>query len=76
MEINFISEEVSSFDIKGYIKFIDYFLLNLIKFVEFLNKRIRDGKILYLYKYLNEVKKISYFSNCKEFLCEEVNENE
>ncbi len=44
--------------------------------MEFLNKRIRDGKTLYSYKYLNEAKKISYFSNCKELLCEEANENE
>lgn len=76
LEINSISEEVSSFDTKGHIKLTDYSLLNLTKFVEFLNKRIRDGKILYSYKYLNEAKKISYFSNCKELLCEEANENE
>ncbi|MFY0943078.1 BglG family transcription antiterminator [Clostridioides difficile] len=76
LEINSISEEVSSFDTKGHIKLTDYSLLNLTKFVEFLNKRIRDGKTLYSYKYLNEAKKISYFSNCKELLCEEANENE
>ncbi|HBG8449159.1 TPA: transcription antiterminator [Clostridioides difficile] len=76
LEINSISEEVSSFDTKGHIKLNDYSLLNLTKFVEFLNKRIRDGKTLYSYKYLNEAKKISYFSNCKELLCEEANENE
>ncbi|EQJ09288.1 PRD domain protein [Clostridioides difficile P11] len=75
LEINSISEEVSSFDTKGHIKLTDYSLLNLTKFVEFLNKRIRDGKTLYSYKYLNEAKKISYFSNCKELLCEEANEN-
>ncbi|HBF6355485.1 TPA: transcription antiterminator [Clostridioides difficile] len=76
LEINSISKEVSSFDTKGHIKLTDYSLLNLTKFVEFLNKRIRDGKTLYSYKYLNEAKKISYFSNCKELLCEEANENE
>ncbi|HFL2402383.1 TPA: transcription antiterminator [Clostridioides difficile] len=76
LEINSIGEEVSSFDTKGHIKLTDYSLLNLTKFVEFLNKRIRDGKTLYSYKYLNEAKKISYFSNCKELLCEEANENE
>ena len=76
LEINSISEDVSSFDTKGHIKLTDYSLLNLTKFVEFLNKRIRDGKTLYSYKYLNEAKKISYFSNCKELLCEEANENE
>ncbi|WP_333953565.1 BglG family transcription antiterminator [Clostridioides difficile] len=76
LEINSISKEVSSFDTKGRIKLTDYSLLNLTKFVEFLNKRIRDGKTLYSYKYLNEAKKISYFSNCKELLCEEANENE
>ncbi|MFB5832135.1 BglG family transcription antiterminator [Clostridioides difficile] len=76
LEINSISEEVSSFNTKGHIKLTDYSLLNLTKFVEFLNKRIRDGKTLYSYKYLNEAKKISYFSNCKELLCEEANENE
>ncbi|AXU54435.1 TPA: transcription antiterminator [Clostridioides difficile] len=76
LEINSISEEVSSFDTKGHIKLTDYSLLNLTKFVEFLNKRIRYGKTLYSYKYLNEAKKISYFSNCKELLCEEANENE
>ncbi|HFQ9350487.1 TPA: transcription antiterminator [Clostridioides difficile] len=76
LEINSISEEVSSFDTKGHIKLTDYSLLNLTKFMEFLNKRIRDGKTLYSYKYLNEAKKISYFSNCKELLCEEANENE
>lgn len=76
LEINSISEEVSSFDTKGHIKLTDYSLLNLTKFVEFLNKRIRDGKTLYSYKYLNEAKKVSYFSNCKELLCEEANENE
>ena len=76
LEINSMSEEVSSFDTKGHIKLTDYSLLNLTKFVEFLNKRIRDGKTLYSYKYLNEAKKISYFSNCKELLCEEANENE
>ncbi|MDL0337043.1 BglG family transcription antiterminator [Clostridioides difficile] len=76
LEINSISEEVSSFDTKGHTKLTDYSLLNLTKFVEFLNKRIRDGKTLYSYKYLNEAKKISYFSNCKELLCEEANENE
>ncbi|HBF6023024.1 TPA: transcription antiterminator [Clostridioides difficile] len=76
LEINSISEEVSSFDTKGHIKLTDYSLLNLTKFVEFLNKRIRDGKTLYSYKYLNEAKKISYFSNCKELLCGEANENE
>ncbi|MFB5835746.1 BglG family transcription antiterminator [Clostridioides difficile] len=76
LEINSISEEVSSFDTKGHIKLTDYSLLNLTKFVEFLNKRIRDGKTLYSYKYLNEAKKISYFSNCRELLCEEANENE
>ncbi|EQF09328.1 PRD domain protein [Clostridioides difficile CD129] len=75
LEINSISEEVSSFDTKGHIKLTDYSLLNLTKFVEFLNKRIRDGKTLYSYKYLNEAKKISYFSNCKELLCEEANKN-
>ncbi|HBF6774936.1 TPA: transcription antiterminator [Clostridioides difficile] len=76
LEINSISKEVSGFDTKGHIKLTDYSLLNLTKFVEFLNKRIRDGKTLYSYKYLNEAKKISYFSNCKELLCEEANENE
>ncbi|VIF66339.1 PTS system fructose/mannitol-family transporter subunit IIAB [Clostridioides difficile] len=76
LEINSISKEVSSFDIKGHIKLTDYSLLNLTKFMEFLNKRIRDGKTLYSYKYLSEAKKISYFSNCKELLCEEANENE
>lgn len=76
LEINSISKEVSSFDTKGHIKLTDYSLLNLTKFVEFLNKRIKDGKTLYSYKYLNEAKKISYFSNCKELLCEEANENE
>ncbi|PBF06782.1 bifunctional protein [Clostridioides difficile] len=76
LEINSISKEVSSFDTKGHITLTDYSLLNLTKFVEFLNKRIRDGKTLYSYKYLNEAKKISYFSNCKELLCEEANENE
>lgn len=76
LEINSISKEVSSFDTKGHIKLTDYSLLNLTKFVEFLNKRIRDGKTLYSYKYLNEAKKISYFGNCKELLCEEANENE
>ncbi|HEB5002207.1 TPA: transcription antiterminator [Clostridioides difficile] len=76
LEINSISKEVSSFDTKGHIKLTDYSLLNLTKFVEFLNTRIRDGKTLYSYKYLNEAKKISYFSNCKELLCEEANENE
>ncbi|MDY6595493.1 helix-turn-helix domain-containing protein, partial [Clostridioides difficile] len=35
LEINSISEEVSSFDTKGHIKLTDYSLLNLTKFVEF-----------------------------------------
>lgn len=76
LEINSISKEVSSFDTKGHINLTDYSLLNLTKFIEFLNKRIRDGKTLYSYKYLNEAKKISYFNNCKDLLCEEANENE
>ncbi|MGO0900572.1 BglG family transcription antiterminator [Clostridioides difficile] len=76
LEINCISEEVTKFDTKGYINLTDYSLLNLTKFTEFVNKRIRDGKTLYSYKYLNEAKKISYFNNCKDLLCEEANENE
>ncbi|MCC0649872.1 PTS sugar transporter subunit IIA [Clostridioides sp. ZZV15-6598] len=76
LEINSTSKEVTDFDTKGCINLTDYSLLNLTKFTEFLNKRIRDGKTLYSYKYLNEAKKISYFNNCKELLCEEANENE
>ncbi len=67
LEINSISEEVSSFDTKGHIKLTDYSLLNLTKFVEFLNKRIRDGKTLYSYKYLNEAKKLVTLVIVKNF---------
>ena len=75
--LNSISNEIAEFDKRCSIKLTDYSLINLTKFVDFINKRIREGRVINNYKYKRDAQEISYYKLCSKLIkCNEVNEDE
>ena len=75
--LNSISNEIVEFDKRFSIKLTDYSLINLTKFVDFINKRIIEGRTINNYKYKRYAEEISYYSSCSKLIkCSDVNEDE